>query len=278
MDAEKVLDLWRRVLRSDSLQRELFAEGDRLASHSALPAADRAFASALAEHRTAVRWPIEGFRYRLIDQWVTDLETTTPVTTAVLGARGLDLRSLATRYLQATGWPDPGALSMGACRDLLGFLAGEIPPADADLHDLISLESLVVRQLITLAASPPITWTKLATSRHDPALAYHQSPAAAAITLGHDLRPWLGDADRTSAIRMKAAVSHYAVLIESPDHAPEILALDHTEKALFDAFGDPAPFAEALNTARLAPGDGAKAMDSLLELGLVRPASTGEKR
>jgi hypothetical protein len=274
MDAEKVFALWRRVLRDDAMREAVFGEPPATGGTVRLSPEDSAIAAVLAPHREAAYWPLHGYRFRLVHMLTSDLCTHASTTLGVLEAFGRDPRVLTRRFLEHVGWRDYGWYIGEACRDFFAFLAEELGDSINGLSDVLALETTRLALLARLAEVPPASWAGRGENRLDETTHYCQSPAAAGITLDHDVSRWLAAPESAREQAPERGPFHVVVYLTSLDEPPMYAALGDREKKLFDMMATPLTLAEA--SARFGDRDGSRstraALTGLLDLGIVRSA------
>jgi hypothetical protein len=227
--------VWRRLLRDDTLWDDA---GEPATAAPELSLEEREILSAFSAHREAAYWPVEGYRYRQIQQLMADVAASAQVTTAVLRAHGHDLKPHVQRYLEQTGWRDFGCYAEQGCDAFLTYVATELSACITGLSDLIALDQAQLRLLIRLADLPPERWAPRASLELSDSARYQRSPAASAITSERDLSPWLEASERAHLVVPRVFRQHLLVYLPSLGHMPQIAAINEDAALLFEALAD----------------------------------------
>jgi hypothetical protein len=201
---------------------------------------ERQIVLAFREHRRAAYWPVQGYRFRLVQAFEAALVSQAPLAAAVLRAHGHDLRPIAERFGASIGWRDYGRHLGRAARDLLAFVADALAEQVAGLRDLVTLETTKLELLARLSDLPAQHW---AAPEHPEALdetcRYRCSPAAALLRVDRDLSPWF-DAPELAGERVPAVgPSHMVVYLDSLDEPPQYAGLSDDAATVFAALHEP---------------------------------------
>lgn len=141
MDAEQVWRLWRRLLRDETLQKQLFGAQGTTQWLQHFAHNDRTILEAYASEFGRVRWFVENYQFRLVNSFINALETGAPLTLRALLNVGLDLPTLSKAFLREQAWFDYGPRVYSYCDAALGFLlrCDELS-GHPQIRDLIGLE------------------------------------------------------------------------------------------------------------------------------------------
>jgi hypothetical protein len=252
--------VWRRLLREDTL----WNAADPATRAPLLSREEREIVSAFAAHREAAYWPVQGYRYRQVQQLMSDLGVSAPLTTTVLRAHGRDLKPHVQRHFERTGWRDFGWRSEQGCDAFLSHLATQLSSEITGLSELIALEQAQLRLLIRLSDRTPERWPRPASPTVSEHAQYQRSPAATTMTSARDLSPWLEAPEEAHLVVPNAARQHLIVYLPSPDEPPRIAALSEDANVLFDALADALTLRDAV--ALLPDASGARAHATLVAL------------
>lgn len=141
MDAEKVWKLWRRLLRDEKLQQQLYEVKGPSQWLQHFPDEEQAILHTYACQFERVKWFIENYQFRLVNSFINALETGAPLTLRALLNIGLDLRALSKAFLRQHEWFDYGPRVYGYCDSALGFLLERQELVNyPQIRDLIGLE------------------------------------------------------------------------------------------------------------------------------------------
>src|SRR5471030_491102 len=146
MDAEQVWKLWRRLLRDETLQQQLYDAQGATQWLEHFPDDERAILQAYASQFERVKWFVENYQFRLVNSFINALETGAPLTLRALLNIGLDLPALSKAFLRQQNWFDYGPRVYGYCDAALGFMLErqELAPYP-QIRDLMGLERECVR-------------------------------------------------------------------------------------------------------------------------------------
>ena len=89
MDAEQVWKLWRRLLRDETLQQQLFQAQGATQWLQHFPEDERTILQAYAGQFDRVKWFVENYQFRLVNSFTNALETGAPLTLRALINIGL---------------------------------------------------------------------------------------------------------------------------------------------------------------------------------------------
>lgn len=146
MDAEHVWKLWRRLLRDETLQQQLYEAQGAVQWLQNFPDDEQAILHAYASQFERVKWFVENYQFRLVNSFINALETGAPLTLRALLNIGLDLPALSKAFLRQQEWFDYGPRVYGYCDAALGFLLERQELADyPQIRDLMELERECVR-------------------------------------------------------------------------------------------------------------------------------------
>lgn len=204
MDAEQVWKLWRRLLRDETLQQQLFQAQGATQWLQHFPEDERTILEAYAGQFDRVKWFVENYQFRLVNSFTNALETGAPLTLRALINIGLDLPALSRTFLREQDWFDFGPRVYSYCDAVLGFLLGCQELAEyPEIRDLIELERECVHLytgLMDNAAAPvPGCYQRTAQAR------LHQSRFA----LSH----WLRDKSQLGRGALEQTCEHILVYL-----------------------------------------------------------------
>lgn len=213
LPAQMVYGVWRRILREAPLAEAMFddaVDDAALARRFALSAPECAAVRAYAATPKPTRMFILNYRFRMVGSVQNALESAAPLTYRAIKGAGLDLKALATEFLDRDGWRDDGPFVVGYCARVLDFLADAPATAQpAGLRDLIALDRATAGLIRSLADRPQ------AAAPDDGRL--HVTGRAVAVETAHDLSPWLRSTARIGQDDLPAKPSAY--LSSMPDLA-----------------------------------------------------------
>lgn len=284
MNAEAMYRLWQRVLRDDALA--LAARAPDFVAHAGnfgLSTEEAEAAMELQRSPDAAYWPIEGFRFRLWETTVQVLCGVTPLTATVLAAHGHDAGQLIHRFLPATGWPDNGPYMMRTSLEILSFLqADEAIASTPGLGDIIALDMATVSLQQRLSGQPPEAWMAPPTPPIlDDEASYERLPNGIAVTLAHDILPWLGAPEEAATTALEPGPRHLLVYLPSVAQMPEYALLSDTAHRVYEAMSVPVSLERAI--ALFDDPDAEErvrsALQRFLNMGVVRPvgSAAGER-
>ena len=207
MDAEQVWKLWRRLLRDETLQQQLFQAQGATQWLQHFPEDERTILQAYAGQFDRVKWFVENYQFRLVNSFTNALETGAPLTLRALINIGLDLPTLSRTFLREHDWFDFGPRVYGYCDAVLEFLLQRQELADyPEIRDLIGLERECVHLytgLMDVAAPVPGRYQRTAQAR------LHHSRFA----LSH----WLRDKTQLGRGPLEPACQHILVYLPNPE-------------------------------------------------------------
>jgi hypothetical protein len=153
MDAKTAWHTWRKILRDESLQQQLFTKQWQAATCGTFTPEEQAVISAYAENIARAKWFIENYQFRLVNSFINALENGAPLTLRALLNNGLAMPDLSRQFLRAHQWHDYGPQVYTYCRDALQWLIQmQQTLALADpLVDLMQLEYQAVSLYLSLA-------------------------------------------------------------------------------------------------------------------------------
>lgn len=157
MDAKIAWNTWRRILRDEVLQQQLFEHQWQAQDCDAFTQEEQAVIAVYADNIDRARWFIENYQFRLVNSFINALENGAPLTLRALLNSGIDLPNLSREFLRAHQWHDYGPWVYRYCRDILNWLVSTWPTRDQPeaLVDLMGLESEVVSLYLSLQHGAP---------------------------------------------------------------------------------------------------------------------------
>ncbi len=158
MNALTVWQVWRRILRDPSFRHDLFevpVTDKKLARRYCLSEEGVQAATAYASVAPGVKWFVVNYRFRLVNSFLNALETGAPLTLRTLLANQIDMKHLATQFLDGVAWKDYGPNVYTYCRDVLAYVVGG-GLVSLGVRDLIGLEQTVLELLLDLAYPPQV--------------------------------------------------------------------------------------------------------------------------
>ncbi|MFJ4143708.1 hypothetical protein [Pseudomonas sp. NPDC089734] len=206
MEAEQVWKLWRRLLRDENLQAQLFSASGATQWLEHFNTAERTILSAYAQQFDRVKWFVENYQFRLINSFLNALETGAPLTLRALLHIGLDLNAQSKAFLRYKEWLDYGPRVYTYCDDALGFLAEAAELQDyPEILDMMRLERESVRLYLGLVNPREI----------EPDSRYQRTPMARVYQTRHALSTWMRQKDQLGLTRLPEKTEH--VLIYLPN-------------------------------------------------------------
>ncbi|MGN2437527.1 hypothetical protein [Pseudomonas syringae] len=146
MEAEQVWKLWRRVLRDERLQAQLFSATDAGHWLSGFSKSESEILSVYAQQFDRVKWFVENYQFRLVNSFLNALETGAPLSLRALLHINVDLNAQSKAFLRDRQWRDYGPQVYTYCDDVLGFLAeADELQGYPEILDLMRLERESVR-------------------------------------------------------------------------------------------------------------------------------------
>jgi len=232
MNAAKVFQLWRRILRDPALERDVFGGTTESLRARGLDPEEAEAAAQLARYPAAAEWPIRGYRFRVGALGIRTFQRYAPMTATVLGHHGR-LDPAVRRFLEAGPWRENSQRLVHLTRD---FLHETLQTADAELvagfRDAIRLELAATELLLRLAPLPPEAWTASAFVVQDGEL-YQLSQAAAIVIVDHDLAPWIEDPDHAGQEPLDPAPQQVMLVhLRDVDALPEYARLTRAAAAV----------------------------------------------
>lgn len=281
MDAHRVFELCRRLLRDREFQRQVLdPDGVEQLAQLGLAPDDLAIARAFHTERVSAYWPLEGFRFRAISVARDSLIQYAPITSRSLSAAGMDLRALAQQFVEFDDYRDHGLNYCQAALDFLAYLASEFRASEFQpdvtvpcLDDAIALDRAMTGLLRRVAEVPRSEWPAPADR---PALVdeqhYIRSPLTDAVALDHELTLWLEQPERIGTAPPTRARQFLIVQFIPEEDTPDALAVDASGFRLYGALERPLTVGDAgalLGDAQLAR----EFMSDFLDLDVIRPVA-----
>ncbi|MDX7986306.1 hypothetical protein FE392_03005 [Xenorhabdus sp. 12] len=158
MDAKIVWHTWRKILRDEVLQRQLFDRQWQAQACDAFTLEEQEVIAAYAEDIDRAKWFIENYQFRLVNSFINALENGAPLTLRALLNSGVEIPQLSREFLQAYQWHDYGPWVYSYCRDILNWLmtTRQTWAWPDPLVDLMGLEYQVVSLYLSLQHGTPI--------------------------------------------------------------------------------------------------------------------------
>jgi hypothetical protein len=207
MDAEQVWKLWRRLLRDETLQQQLYEAQGATQWLQNFPKDEREILQAYASQFERVKWFVENYQFRLVNSFINALETGAPLTLRALLNIGLDLPTLSKAFLRQQEWFDYGPRVYGYCDAALGFLLERQELADyPQIRDLMGLERECVRLYTGLVEA------SAAVPGH-----YQRTDGARIYLSSYALSQWLRDKSLLGRSRLEETNQHILVYLPSPE-------------------------------------------------------------
>ncbi|MBT9569575.1 MAG: hypothetical protein IV106_00365 [Pseudomonas umsongensis] len=207
MDAEQVWRLWRRLLRDEMLQQQLYEAQGAIEWLQNFPDNERAILHTYASQFERVKWFVENYQFRLVNSFINALETGAPLTLRALINIGLDLPTLSKAFLRQQKWFDYGPRVYGYCDAVLDFLLERQELADyPQIRDLIGLERECVHLYTGLVKASAVVPGQY--QRTDSARIYQSSYA---------LSQWLRDKSLLGRSSPEGTSQHILVYLPTPE-------------------------------------------------------------
>ncbi|MGX0891234.1 hypothetical protein AB7M22_003242 [Pseudomonas sp. ADAK2 TE3594] len=207
MDAEKVWKLWRRLLRDETLQQQLFQAQGATEWLQHFSDDERTILQAYASQFERVKWFVENYQFRLVNSFINALETGAPLTLRALLNIGLDLPTLSRTFLRQQEWFDYGPKVYGYCDAALGFLLERQELADyPQIQDLIGLERECVHLYTGLMESDAVV------QGH-----YQRTANARLYQSRYALSQWLRDKSQLGRSSLEETGQHILVYLPDPE-------------------------------------------------------------
>ncbi|MGL6243777.1 hypothetical protein [Pseudomonas sp.] len=207
MDAEQVWKLWRRLLRDETLQQQLYDAQGATQWLEHFPDDERAILQVYASQFERVKWFVENYQFRLVNSFINALETGAPLTLRALLNIGLDLPALSKAFLRQQNWMDYGPRVYGYCDAALGFLLEREELADyPQILDLMGLERECVRLYTGLVETSAVV------PGH-----YQRTDGARIYQSRYALSQWLRDKSLLGRSRPEEASQHILVYLPTPE-------------------------------------------------------------
>ncbi len=263
MQAERVWDVWRRILRSGAAD--------------ALPGDDaeaRTILDYYREHGERTQWFIDNYRFRMGSSFEHALETGAPLTHRLLRRRGLDVRELAGEFFVHEAWADYGPRVYTLCEAILGYLETHAATREIEgLPDLVRLERGAVRLIRAHAASSPQTWLS-AEAAQALAAAVATTPLRAngtglVVRTEHALSAWIRETARIGTEPLAPGPDWFLISLPSQTAAHRITKIGARAAAFLERLATP----ETPARARCRDADETSIGTRLARLGVVRAAT-----
>ncbi|MDC7818515.1 hypothetical protein [Pseudomonas sp. BLCC-B112] len=264
MDAEQVWKLWRRLLRDETLQQQLFEAQGATQWLEHFPDNERVILQAYGSQFERVKWFVENYQFRLVNSFINALETGAPLTLRALLNIDLDLPALSKAFLRQQEWFDYGPRVYGYCDAALGFLLERQELADyPQIRDLMGLERESVRLYIGLvetSAAVPGTY-----QRTDGARIYQSRYA-----LSH----WLRNKSLLGRSRPEEASEHILVYLPTPEARHKFTLISPRAAYLYHCLEQPQSLASLMqilgSSAAQPSGEDLALLDKLHRLNAIR--------
>ncbi|QYY80694.1 MULTISPECIES: hypothetical protein [Pseudomonas] len=207
MDAEQVWKLWRRLLRDETLQQQLYEAQGATQWLEHYPDDERAILQVYASQFERVKWFVENYQFRLVNSFINALETGAPLTLRALLNIGLDLPELSKAFLRQQNWLDYGPRVYGYCDAALGFLLERQELADyPQILDLMGLERECVRLYTGLVETSAVV------PGH-----YQRTDGARIYQSSYALSQWLRDKSLLGRSSPEETSQHILVYLPDPE-------------------------------------------------------------
>ncbi|MHA1066990.1 hypothetical protein ACR9GP_24390 [Enterobacter ludwigii] len=157
MDAKIAWYTWRKILRNEALQQQLFDRRWQAGVCEYYTPEEQEVIAAYAENIDRAKWFIENYQFRLVNSFINALENGAPLTLRALLHSGVDIPTLSRAFLKVQQWHDYGPQVYSYCRDILLWLRSEpLPLAIPEpVLDLMGLEGEGVALYLSLKEGVP---------------------------------------------------------------------------------------------------------------------------
>ncbi|GFM81617.1 hypothetical protein PSCICN_23090 [Pseudomonas cichorii] len=207
MEAEQVWKLWRRLLRDENLQAQLFSASGATQWLEGFNSSDCKILSVYAQQFDRVKWFVENYQFRLINSFLNALETGAPLSLRALLHIGLDLNVQSKAFLRHKEWLDYGPRVYTYCEDALDFLA-EVEELQAypEILDMMRLERESVRLYRGLVNPQEL----------QPDNCYQRTPTARVYETRYALSGWLRQKDQLGLSRLPEKTEQVLIYLPNP--------------------------------------------------------------
>ena len=275
MNAETVWNVWRRILKephlSEALQRDDFVQ---LGIPDNVLPAEREVLLAYGAHRSAARWFVRGYRFRLTSSVSYALSACAPLTSRTLLRKGFNIRELGERFLFSIGWHDHGPYVYTTCRNFLDFLRVELKGEIAGLDDCIEVDAVSIDLVRSLADATADRWQDAAARQ---ALVgdlsrwfYRQSGTGCIATTACALGSWLKASRTNPDARPEMVAENYLIYLPSASQYPKMSLASPEAKAVLEILAASHSLGELQSALNVDNQRIAEVLTQLIQLGVVR--------
>jgi hypothetical protein len=249
MQAQSVWNVWRRILREESLQQALFdppdgkLQEDALLSVYGLRNDELTAACSYAEQADRAKWFVLNYRFRLANSFLNALEVGAPLVLRTLLNKGVDVNQLGCEFLDRHRWKDFGPYVYTYCAEALMFLeCHEVSKEIKGFRDLIGLENIVITLMRDLSTLPPYPSAEAQLGL------LRLSPYAYRYSSDHHLSPVLRNKNILGHIDFEKLPNHqqehYLVYLPNPESLHKYVLLPQRAVEILAALADPCPCAQ----------------------------------
>lgn len=287
MQAEKVWQVWRRIMREAPLA-EAVHSGAVLerAWELGLGEEEARIAGAYADSGKRAEWFVTNYRYRLVSSVGYALETCAPLTWRVLMAHDFEPRELGERVLDGIGWQDDGPFVYRMTARILAFLDRELSPNVHGLADTIAVDRASVALIRTLSTAPEESPLRSSGRLDEAAIEKHASASdeaplvctgmGAIAKTAHQLSDWLRKPAAIGREALTAGPQTFLVYLPNFESTRKIARLSMLGSSVFELLEKPCSRGAIEAALGREAGDTAltKILRQLLAYGVVRAQSS----
>jgi hypothetical protein len=270
-EAQLVWNIWRRILTEDALADAVLVPEllDRAAGD--LGADERAIVADYARTPLATETTIGAYRRGLVRNALNSLKLV-PLSHRLLHASGVDVPAVTADFVRAIHYRDDGPYFWRTAADFVGYLAGLPAFANPAQQDALALEAAAIALVRRLGEMRPPKWPQdaaLDSVRHGDR--YVTNRAAATVSTGHDLTPWLEDSlDFAPDAALERSACHWLVYVPVSDAGPNYAELSERAFCAFNLMSTPKTAAElSAGLGGLAIEEVFDVLGSLAEIGAI---------
>ncbi|KMN09586.1 hypothetical protein GHO40_26620 [Pseudomonas helleri] len=229
MDAEQVWTLWRRLLRDETMQQQMYQAEGATQWLDGLSDDERVIMLTYASQFENVKWLVENYQFRLINSFINALDTGAPLTLRALLNIGLDLPTLSKEFLRKHAWFDYGPKVYGYCDAVLCYLLEHPKLSDyPEIHDLMRLEREGVR-----------LYTGLVQARALIPEQYQRADSARVYQSRYTLSHWLRDKHHLGISSLEESSQCILVYLPSPEARHKFTLICTRSANLYKCLGRP---------------------------------------
>lgn len=251
MNPQIVWNVWRRILREEPLQKELFESEEKSLDLFDLSDEEKVIALDYAGKSDRAIWFVQNYRFRLTNSFLNALEQGSPLVLRALINKGTDMVYLGERFLKLHTWKDYGPFVYTYCLDVLNFLVeDEVSAEPQGLRSLIKLEMTVINLLKGLIISE--THPNI-----DDSFIY-RTPYALTFFSHHKLSIWLRNKKEIGRNNLPKEVEHYLIYLPDMENSHKFTLMPSRPIEILKALHSPCGYdslAQRLVSYGYAPSD-----------------------